>query len=76
MQQYIAGNNPTPRCLTIHIVLVNEYGSSELEELLDSYISQGSYYYNIVTWLDRLLYSKGQYHTYYKSTLSSMIEEN
>jgi hypothetical protein len=29
----------------------------ELERLLDEYPSQGTYYYNVVTWLDRLLYA-------------------
>ena len=28
-----------------------------LEDLLSGYLSKESYYYNVVTWLDRLLYS-------------------
>jgi HEAT repeat protein len=30
---------------------------AELEELLNGYLRKGSYYYNVVTWLDRLLYA-------------------
>lgn len=51
------------------------YDTSDLEKLLYEYISQQSYYYNIVTWLDRCLYSKGQYLKFYKSKLSNMIDE-
>lgn len=29
----------------------------QLHELLDEYVSNGYYYYNVVTWLDRLLYA-------------------
>ena len=49
------------------------YNSSELEDLLDVYISRQSYYYNIVTWLDRCLYTKGQYYKYFESKLSSIL---
>jgi hypothetical protein len=29
----------------------------ELEEILGEYLERETYYYNVVTWLDRLLYS-------------------
>jgi hypothetical protein len=51
-----------------------EYNQRKLEEFLDTYLSQRTYYYNIVTWLDRCLYSKGLYYNYYKSKLSRNIE--
>ena len=31
--------------------------SADLEELLKEYIRKETYYYNVVTWLDRLLYA-------------------
>lgn len=31
--------------------------NDELQKLLETYIGQDAYYYNVVTWLDRLLYS-------------------
>lgn len=55
-------------------VFVSQYNSSELEKLLNDYISQESYYYNVVTWLDRCLYSKGEYLHFYKTKLSSKLE--
>jgi hypothetical protein len=50
------------------------YDSNELEVLLDAYISRQSYYYNVVTWIDRCLNTKGQYYKYFKSKLSSMLD--
>jgi len=35
----------------------NRLQPSELEQLLNEYLKKDAYYYNIVTWLDRLLYS-------------------
>ena len=57
-------------------IIANQFNPEELESLLTDYISQGSYYYNVVTWLDRCLYSKGSYLSFYKSKLSGMINEN
>ncbi len=57
------------------LAIVSKYSNdNELETLLNEYVSQPSYYYNIVTWLDRCLYSNGRYLNYYKSKLFSMIE--
>ena len=57
-------------------IIVTHYNVTELEQFLNDYNSQSSYYYNIVTWLDRYLYSKGRYSIYFKSKLSKLIEEN
>ncbi len=37
--------------------LVNRLDSKELESLFDEYVSQEHYYYNVVCWLDRILYA-------------------
>jgi len=37
--------------------LSNRRENVELEKMLKNYLDQGTYYYNVVTWLDRLLYS-------------------
>ena len=55
-------------------IVVNQGDTPALEKLLDEYIAQESYYYNIVTWLDRYLYSKGKYLQFYKTKLSSKLE--
>jgi len=62
------------QALSIYVHHYN-YKSSELEDLLDAYISQQTYYYNVVTWLDRCLYTKGQYYKYFKSKLSNIFDE-
>ncbi len=51
------------------------YNESELETLLNDYVSQSTYYYNIVAGIDRCLYSKGRYLNFYKSNLFNMILE-
>ena len=37
--------------------LSKRLGREELEQLLDEYPNEGTYYYDVVTWLDRLLYA-------------------
>ncbi len=49
---------------------------AKLEEFLDDYTGRRSYYYNVVTWIDRYLYSKGKYSEYYKLELSKMLSNN
>lgn len=47
----------------------------DLEVLLNEYIAQDSYYYNIVTWLDRALYAPETVRTLYRSKLTAMLHE-
>jgi hypothetical protein len=55
-------------------IVSRNYNDNELETLLNDYVSRSAYYYNIVTWLDRCLYSNGRYLNFYKSKLSNMLE--
>jgi hypothetical protein len=67
-------NSKKDKCRLEGLAIVSRYcDDNELETLLNNYVSQSSYYYNIVTWLDRYLYSKGRYLNFYKSKLSNMI---
>lgn len=50
-------------------VLVKFCGKEELEDLLDEYIGGTTYYYNVVTWLDRTLYAPGRYGETFKKEL-------
>jgi len=56
-------------------IIVNQLNFEDLKNLLNEYISQSTYYYNVVTWLDRCLYSKEPFLNLYKSKLFDMIEE-
>lgn len=49
--------------------LVKFCGKEELEALLDEYMGGTTYYYNIVTWLDRTLYAPGRYGESFKKEL-------
>lgn len=40
-----------------------------LEELLDEYVQRPSYYYNVVTWLDRYLFAPGRYGDVFRTEL-------
>lgn len=55
-------------------VLVKICTNEQLEEILDEYLSRKSYYYNVVTSLDRCLYASGRYGVYFKEKLLSLIE--
>ena len=46
----------------------------EIENFLSKYIAQGTYYYNIISWIDKLLYTKGIFRKYYKKSISEIIK--
>ena len=54
-------------------ILYKQLNLKQLEQFLDEYISQESYYYDVVTWLDRCLYSKGLYRKFYHAKLSNRL---
>lgn len=56
-------------------VLVSEQDSLFLEKLLDEYISNKKYYYNVVAYLDKCLYSPKRYREYFKSELTKTLNE-
>lgn len=45
----------------------------ELEELLEKYLSQDAYYYNVVCWLDRVLYAPEPLREAYKALLKKEL---
>lgn len=45
--------------------------AQKLKELLDRYLSKGTYYYNVVSWLDRVLHSPSSL----KAVFSNQLEE-
>lgn len=57
-------------------ILFRCYDLNGVEKLLDVYLAQKSYYYNIVTWIDRCLYAKGRYSKFFRTKLSRMTEED
>jgi hypothetical protein len=46
--------------------------ADELQQLLDDYIRTGTYYYNVVTWLDRILYSPSVIRQVYEKQLAGI----
>jgi hypothetical protein len=46
--------------------------SAELESLLDEYIGYGRYFYNVVTWIDRILYARGVVLAYYEEEFNAL----
>lgn len=51
------------------VFLENRHNRSQLREILDDYIG-GSYYYNVVCWLDRISYSRGAFLRAYRRELA------
>jgi hypothetical protein len=45
-----------------------------LEDMLRKYTDQGSYFYNVVTWLDRLIYAPAPILNYYETELDRKME--
>ena len=56
-------------------MLSEKYSSPQLEALLEEYIDQKSYYYNVVTWIDKCIYSKGQHRSFFHKELSRIIHD-
>ena len=48
---------------------------AQLLEFLRAYIAKGTYYYNVVTWVDRLLYAPEPMSGYYASELDSKLKQ-
>jgi HEAT repeat protein len=55
-EELIHSQNDTDRVRALHY-LSSRMTRKELEQFLKKYLSRETYYYNIVTWLDRLIYS-------------------
>ena len=46
--------------------------SAQLESLLDEYIGYKRYFYNVATWIDRILYARGVVLAYYEEELKAL----
>ena len=57
-------------------ILVKRYSSEKLEKLLSDYTSQQTYYYNVVSWIDRCLYSKGLFRKFFHEKLRSHLKND
>ena len=49
-------------------------GWQYVRKVLLKYIDKESYFYNVVTWLDRLIYAPEPISSYYRSELDKKIE--
>lgn len=56
-------------------ILCEKYSSKQLEALLGEYINKKSYYYNVVSWIDKCIYSKGRYRSFFHNELSRVIHD-
>ena len=54
-------------------IIFKKYSIKELEKFLTDYTKQKTYYYNVVTWIDRCLYSKGQYRKFFHGELKTKV---
>ena len=55
-------------------ILLNYLNETELEKYLDDYLKQDTYYYNIVTWLDKCLYAVGVFKDLFKSKMLARLK--
>lgn len=56
-------------------ILCKKYSLLQLEALLEEYINKKSYYYNVVSWIDKGIYSKGRYRSFFHNELSRVIHD-
>ncbi len=57
-------------------ILLGSLNEIELEKFLDDYLSQGTYYYNVVTWLDKCLYAVGVFKDLFKSKMFARLRKS
>jgi HEAT repeat protein len=57
-------------------ILISSLNEIELEKFLDNYISQDTYFYNVVTWLDKCLYAVGAFKDLCKSKMLARLEKS
>ncbi|MHC2994144.1 MAG: hypothetical protein IBV53_01370 [Candidatus Atribacteria bacterium] len=57
-------------------ILLSSLNEIELEKFLDDYIRQDTYYYNVVTWLDKCLYAVGTFKDLFKSKMLARLEQS
>lgn len=56
--------------------LANKLSKEKLPELLNNYLAGTTYYYNVVCWLDRILFAPSKIRSFYKKYLLNKIKEN
>jgi hypothetical protein len=54
--------------------IVKSEPDRELEEIMASYIAKPQYYYDVVCWLDRILYAPQPLQKYYQNNLVKNLE--
>lgn len=52
--------------------VVERYNAARLETILTAYFERGFYYYNVVCWLDRVLYAPPPLRQFYKQRLLAL----
>ena len=57
-------------------ILLHYLNETELEKYLDDYLKQDTYYYNVVTWLDKCLYAVGVFKGLFKSKMLARLEQS
>ncbi|MBE3128468.1 MAG: DUF4062 domain-containing protein, partial [Actinobacteria bacterium] len=57
-------------------ILLHYLNETELEKFLDDYLKQDTYYYNIVTWLDKCLYAVGTFKDLFKSKMFARLRKS
>lgn len=55
-------------------LITRTLNENQLKELLDEYLLKETYYYNVVTWLDRYLYSNGCFKHYYHKYIQNYLK--
>jgi len=71
----LASKDDEKRIKGLSILIINS-SETELETLLDEYLNQQTYYYNVVTWLDKCLYSTGRYKSHFHTKIANLLAQN
>ena len=72
MESHLGRENEQIRTIAL-AVLVKAASETELRDVLARYLEQGHYYYNIVSWLDKVLYAPCALKEMYKRKLEEKI---
>jgi ABC-type uncharacterized transport system auxiliary subunit len=68
LEELLSDKDESLRAASV-LALAAKASPEQLMDIVGAYTEQPSYYYNVVTWLDRLLFAPGPLSSYYQAEL-------
>jgi hypothetical protein len=75
VEKLILNTNEDIRVITVaYLMKALGHRRVKLEQILDKYLENQTYYYNVICWLDRILYAPRKFNELYRKQLSAKLD--